>query len=47
MVIIDAPDDGTMFLKAERLLAGSNFVTMEIGQEKRFVGRVTVEHLRS
>ena len=41
-VAIDAPDDATVLLEAEQLLASSGFVAMEVWQEARLVGRVTV-----
>ena len=41
-VVVDAPDDATMLLTAEELLAGSGFVAMEVWQDQRLVGRVTV-----
>ena len=36
---IDAPDDGTAFLKAEAMATTSRFPIIEIWQEKRLVGR--------
>jgi hypothetical protein len=41
-VAIDAPDDATVLLEAEQLLASSRFVAMEVWRESRLVGRVTV-----
>ena len=41
-VAVDAPDDATVLLEAEQLLASSRFVAMEVWQESRLVGRVTV-----
>jgi hypothetical protein len=41
-VLIETTDDATALLKAEELLAKSRFVAMEIWQESRPVGRVTL-----
>jgi hypothetical protein len=41
-VAVDAPDDASALLEAEQLLASSRFVAMEVWQEYRLVGRVTV-----
>jgi hypothetical protein len=45
VVIVEATDDAAVLLKAEELLAESGFVAMEIWQNERFVGRVTVGSL--
>ena len=42
VVVVEAESDAAVFLQAEKLLAESGFVVMEILQGKRFVGRVTV-----
>ena len=39
---LDVVDDAAAFLFAQKLLAESPFVVMEIRQVHRFVGRVTV-----
>ena len=39
---IEAADDAAALLRAEELLAGSGFATMEVCQGARLVGRVTM-----
>ena len=46
VVVVEAESDAAVFLQAEKLLAESGFVVMEILQGKRFVGRVPLLHLR-
>ena len=41
-VAVEAPDDATMLLEAEFMLGTSRFVTMEIWQDSRPVGRVPI-----
>ena len=41
-VLVEAADDATALLKAEKLLLDSRFVAMEIWQESRPVGRITL-----
>jgi hypothetical protein len=41
-IVVDAPDDGTILLEAEQLLASSQFFVMEVWQGERLVGRVIV-----
>jgi hypothetical protein len=40
--LIETADDATALLKGEELLAESRFVAMEIWQESRPVGRITL-----
>jgi hypothetical protein len=42
VVVVEAESDAAVFLQAEKLLAESGLVVMEILQGERFVGRVAV-----